>query len=95
MLSGHLHRWRAEPFLSRKHGARVLQIHVGTGLSTRLRGQENDFAVLDLAGNEAKVTRMVARGEGFVSDGARSFSYGEDGWRERSDAGSLGTGTAL
>ena len=95
VLSGHLHRWRAEPFLSRKHGAQVLQIHVGTGLSTRLRGQENDFAVLDLEADEAKVTRMVARGEQFVPAGSRSFQFGEDGWRDRQDARSLGTGRGL
>ena len=70
-------------------------IHVGTGLSTRLRGQENDFAVLDLDADEAKVTRMVARGEQFVPAGSRSFQFGEDGWRDRQDARSLGTGRGL
>ncbi|WP_417723588.1 metallophosphoesterase family protein [Salipiger sp.] len=82
VLTGHLHRWRAEPFLSRKHGRQVLQVHVGTGLSTRLRGQQNDFAVLDLDPSTAEVTRMVARDDAFVADGTRRFLFGEDGWRE-------------
>ena len=93
VLSGHLHRWRAEPFLSRKNGKKVLQIHVGTGLSTRLRGQENDFAILDLEGSEARVTRMVARDRRFDSAGTRLFRFGETGWREDSkDDGSDGDG---
>jgi predicted phosphodiesterase len=73
VLSGHLHRWRAEPFVAEKGGGRVLEVHVGTGLSTRLRGQENDFAVLDLADPRCHLRRMVARGGGFVEDYARTF----------------------
>lgn len=82
VLTGHLHRWRAEPFLSRKHGRQVLQIHVGTGLSTRLRGQENDFALLDLAGDSATVRRMVARDSRFEEAESRCFRIGPDGWHE-------------
>ncbi|MAB05971.1 MAG: phosphodiesterase [Rhodobacteraceae bacterium] len=86
VLSGHLHRWRTEPFLSRKHGAQVLQVHVGTGLSTRLRGQENDFALLDLDETDARVTRMVARGGRFRDAGTRCFRFEDTGWREAREA---------
>lgn len=91
VLSGHLHRWRAEPFLSAKHGRQILQIHVDTGLSTRLRGQENDFALLDLTDTTARVTRMVARDRRFEKAGQREFTFGKDGWHETGDASAAGT----
>ena len=66
ILTGHLHRWRTEPFLSRRGGGRLLQLHIGTGLSTRLRGEDNDFALLDFEGRRCEVTRMIARHGTFV-----------------------------
>ncbi|MBU2959429.1 metallophosphoesterase [Citreicella sp. C3M06] len=90
VLSGHLHRWRTEPFLSAKHGRQILQVHVGTGLSTRLRGQENDFALLDVSATTARVTRMVARGRNFEPAGVREFSFGADGWHETGDTEAAG-----
>ncbi|EIE51357.1 metallophosphoesterase family protein [Salipiger aestuarii] len=91
VLSGHLHRWRTEPFLSSKFGRQILQVHVGTGLSTRLRGQENDFALLDLTIHTADVTRMVARGGRFAFAGRRTFRFGDGGWRETGDQATAGT----
>lgn len=68
ILTGHLHAWRAEPFVARTGGS-ILQVHVGTGLSTRLRGQDNDFAILDIAGRYCTLTRMVASVKGeFAKD---------------------------
>ncbi len=91
VLSGHLHRWRTEPFLSSKYGRQILQVHVGTGLSTRLRGQENDFALLDLTIQTANVTRMVARAGRFVQAGTRKFRFGDGGWQEVGDQAEVGT----
>jgi 3',5'-cyclic AMP phosphodiesterase CpdA len=68
ILSGHLHRWRAEPFLSRRGAGRLMQVHIGTGLSTRLRGEENDFAILDTEAESCRVTRMVARQGAFEAE---------------------------
>ena len=58
---------------------------MGTGLSTRLRGQENDFALLDVAQDEVAVTRMIARDGAFAEAGVRRFVYGDEGWKERRD----------
>ncbi|MDG4649708.1 metallophosphoesterase [Roseibacterium sp. SDUM158017] len=80
ILSGHLHRWRAEPFLSRKVGARVLQVHVGTGLSTRLRGQVNDFALIAVAPGQVEITRMVARDGEFLPHAISRFRRAGDVW---------------
>ena len=63
VLSGHLHSWNAAPFVSGTNQRRMLQLHVGTGLSTRLRDEPNDFAILTLDGDEAVIQRMTAEGE--------------------------------
>jgi len=77
ILTGHLHRWYAEPFVARTGGS-ILQVHVGTGLSTRLRGQENDFAILDIEERQCTVTRMIAGSDGqFRQDMTRQFSFDE------------------
>ncbi|SEN39336.1 Calcineurin-like phosphoesterase [Loktanella fryxellensis] len=67
ILSGHLHTWTFEPFLAQKNRMMTLQVHCGTGLSTRLRGQPNEFAILDLDGADFFACRMAA------PDGTRSF----------------------
>lgn len=62
VLTGHLHAWRAEPFAVRRgRDGSILQIQAGTGLSTRLRGEENDFNLLTLADGRVEVQRFVAR----------------------------------
>jgi 3',5'-cyclic AMP phosphodiesterase CpdA len=80
ILSGHLHRWKAEAFLSRKVGARVLQVHVGTGLSTRLRGQPNDFALIAVAPGQVEITRMMSEGGDFRPCRAARFRREGEVW---------------
>lgn len=81
VLSGHLHRWLAQPFVTARQERHVLQVHVGTGLSTRLRGQENDFAVLTLDRNRIDVRRMVAEASGaFACRSETTFHRIADGW---------------
>lgn len=82
VLSGHLHSWRAEPFAERVGRRGALQVHAGTGLSTRLRGEENDFNLLILEPGEVVVERFTA-GEG-ANDFTRTervrFEHGNRGW---------------
>jgi 3',5'-cyclic AMP phosphodiesterase CpdA len=82
VLSGHLHTWHAEPFAAAPAGAGALQVHAGTGLSTRVRGEDNDFNLLTLRHGEAVVERFVARpgGAEFVPVEKRRFRRGQDGW---------------
>lgn len=82
ILSGHLHRWLFEPFVRRKGASMTLQLHCGTGLSRRLRGESNDFAILDCAGQEVAVTRMVAVDGPFVFNTAVRYRAAKDGWHE-------------
>ncbi|MAQ44841.1 MAG: phosphodiesterase [Confluentimicrobium sp.] len=81
VLSGHLHSWRAEPFVSRDRGSGLLQFHAGTGLSNRLRGEQNDFNMLEITPHTVRVTRYVA------DEGGEDFTLGEDRFYLRKGAG--------
>ena len=59
VLSGHLHVWRATPVPRRAAGATTFQVQAGTGLSTRQRGEPNDFNALEIAAERVRVTRMA------------------------------------
>lgn len=82
VLSGHLHSWRAEPFAARRGRSGALQVQAGTGLSTRLRGQENDFNLLTLAPDEIVVERFVAGGaaRAFRPAATLRFRSARSGW---------------
>lgn len=83
ILSGHLHSWRAEPFAERVGRRGALQVHAGTGLSTRLRGEKNDFNVLTVRPGEVAVDRYAAGhgAEGFEHVQRAVFRSGPQGWR--------------
>ncbi|HET7408754.1 MAG TPA: metallophosphoesterase [Paracoccaceae bacterium] len=83
VLTGHLHSWRAEPFAERVGRRGALQVHAGTGLSTRLRGEENDFNVLTVGPAEVVVERHAAGhgAEAFAPVQRAVFRSGPEGWR--------------
>lgn len=83
ILSGHLHRWLVEPFARRIGPRMTLQVHCGTGLSLRLRGQPNDFAILDCDTGGVTVTRMVATERRFRAAGEVHYDVTADGWERR------------
>ena len=85
VLSGHLHAWRAEPAALRIGEARSLLVQAGTGLSTRLRGEENDFNLLTILPAAVTVERFTARADarGFRRDGAAEFRRTAEGWERR------------
>jgi 3',5'-cyclic AMP phosphodiesterase CpdA len=82
VLTGHLHSWRAAPFTARTGRRAVLQVHAGTGLSSRLRGHENDFNLLGIDGAAIDVTRYVANDRAARFDPAQRcrFVCGPNGW---------------
>ncbi|WP_158969569.1 metallophosphoesterase family protein [Chachezhania sediminis] len=86
VLSGHLHSWRADIFRAdadNDPGPRsVLQLHAGTVLSDRLRGEPNDFNLLTLDGNKARIDRHTSRpdGSGYQLDRTVRFTRDADGW---------------
>lgn len=81
ILSGHLHHWSAASF--ELPGRRsLLFVQAGTGLSTRLRGEPNDFNLLLCAPGMAEVTRYVfdTEANSFVPTPKREFRDGPKGW---------------
>lgn len=82
ILTGHLHQWLVEPFVSRKNRSATLQVHCGTGLSTRLRGEPNEFALLDMHDRAVEIRRMVAESPetGFVEAGNWCFEIDGGNW---------------
>lgn len=81
VLSGHLHSWRADAFAEREGRVGVVQVQAGTGLSNRLRGEQNDFNLLSFSGPDLTVERYVAADdEQFSHTGTACFRSGSDGW---------------
>ena len=85
ILSGHLHTWTVEPFVAQKTRSMTLQVHCGTGLSTRLRGDPNEWAILDIAGDSFTATRMTATAEtmAFAPESRHAFVQSDSGWQAR------------
>jgi 3',5'-cyclic AMP phosphodiesterase CpdA len=82
VLSGHLHAWRVEPVATRLEGSHTIQVQAGTGLSTRQRGEENDFNLLTINGTRLIVERFAAADNepAFVPVAKRSFARVNDQW---------------
>ncbi|WP_172297014.1 metallophosphoesterase [Pseudoruegeria sp. HB172150] len=80
VLSGHLHRWRAGPFLRGAKMSGPIQVHSGTSLSSRLREEVNDFAIIDVDPDNVRVTRMmVGEDLGFAAGDVLDFRRETDG----------------
>ena len=58
VLSGHLHSWHARPF---EKVRAVLFVQAGTSLSTRHRGEPNDFNLPTLANDRVGIEQWTAR----------------------------------
>jgi len=71
ILSGHLHTWHAGNFTVKSHGTKAVQLHAGTSLSSRVRGEPNDFNVIDISDDHITIERY-----GFNED-SRLFEAAE------------------
>lgn len=83
VLSGHLHNWRVEPFAKVEGRASALQIHAGTSLSDRLRGEVNDFNVLEIEAHRLTVIRhtFTDRTASFAATSSLTFHEDSHGWK--------------
>jgi predicted phosphodiesterase len=92
VLSGHLHAWRVAPHWAAYERSRgVLMAQAGTGLSTRVRGAENDFNLLRLEPDKIVVERFVATAGavGFTRAQSARFRRTRQGWRPAEERDSL------
>lgn len=82
VLSGHLHSWRADPFATVEGRMSALQVHAGTSLSNRLRGEVNDFNLLEIEPQRISVLRHAYddASASFASAAAVTFVAGQGGW---------------
>lgn len=87
VLTGHLHQWRDDPFVAQGSGRQVMQIHVGTGLSSRLRNQQNDFAIIRTDGDQVEITRMSEDQGKFAPALTRAYRRTERGWQSADQSG--------
>ena len=72
VLSGHLHTWHARPFAAAEG---VLFIQAGTGLSTRVRGEPNDFNLLRIEGHTVEVEQWTAPDDSTTFAPARTTRF--------------------
>ena len=87
ILSGHLHAWHVGPFAEQEHDGSAIQVHAGTGLSTRVRGEPNDFNAIEMAPGRIAVTRHVAAEGAYAPAEARVFAPRGEGWAAEAPAG--------
>lgn len=87
LLTGHLHSWRVDVFGKGPGDPAVLQVHAGTVLSSRLRGEENDFNLLTVGDGQVQVDRYANRSDDSGYDRVRSarFRRNASGWEQLSN----------
>jgi 3',5'-cyclic AMP phosphodiesterase CpdA len=80
ILSGHLHTWHADNFTVKSGTTTAVQLHAGTSLSSRVRGEPNDFNVIDISGNHIDVSRLSFNEDArvFETTEARQFNRASD-----------------
>lgn len=82
VLSGHLHVWAAAALLNRGH-PHLLQIQAGTALCARLGDLQNEFAVLDIDGENLTIERHISPmdTQDFRPPARSRLRLCADGWR--------------
>lgn len=82
VLSGHLHLWDAGTLLNHGH-PHVLQIQAGTALCDRPSDLQNEFAVLEIEGDDLRIERHIApmNAAGFGPPEYLHFTHGAEGWQ--------------
>lgn len=82
VLTGHLHRPRLADIAMRTPDHRMIAVHAGTCMSTRLRGEPNGYNQLHLAGEYVRIVHREWRAGRFVDGMEKVYRRSERG-RER------------
>ena len=74
ILTGHLHvAYSSDPTAFRSDDRAVIQVHAGTAMSTRRRGEPNGYNLLTFAGDEIAIDHRVWDGAEFVTETTKSY----------------------
>ena len=59
-ITGHIHVWQLDHFLDLPRGRPLMQIQTGTALCRREEDRQNEYVVLDIAGDAITISRHIA-----------------------------------
>lgn len=80
ILSGHLHTWHAGNFTVKAGGSTAVQLHAGTSLSSRVRGEPNDYNLINISLDHIEIERLSYDEDArlFKTTEARKFNRASD-----------------
>lgn len=74
ILTGHLHvAYSSDPTAFRSADRAIIEVHAGTCMSTRRRGEPNGYNLVTLDGEDATIEHRVWDGARFVTGTTRSY----------------------
>ena len=79
VLTGHVHLSAIAPVTAT--GGRILSVQAGTAISTRQRGEEASFGVLDAKQDKMSLMRYRFTGDRFETDRAVAYQFEAGAWR--------------
>ncbi len=79
VLTGHVHLSAISPV--KATGDRILSVQAGTAVSTRQRGEEASFGLLDAERDEISLMRYRFTGEQFQPEDPRAYKLADGVWR--------------
>lgn len=79
ILTGHLHLPHTDGSAGRNERHSVINVHAGTCMSTRTRGEPNGYNQLSFDGDEVTITHREWNGLRFVDAGRKTYRRGRPG----------------
>ena len=77
ILTGHLHvAYSSDPTAFRSEDRAIIQVHAGTAMSTRRRGEPNGYNLVTLAGDEVAIEHRIWDGARFVTGTTKAYRRG-------------------
>ena len=78
ILTGHLHvAFSSDPTAFRSDDRAIIQVHAGTSMSVRRRGEPNGYNLVTIDGDDVEIAHRVWDGEQFVTGSTKSYRRAE------------------
>ena len=78
ILTGHLHvAFSSDPTAFRSDDRAIIQVHAGTSMSVRRRGEPNGYNLVTLDGDDVEIAHRVWDGDRFVTGTTKSYRRAE------------------